>query len=85
MGLFELNEKIKVARQIGSIFIQINKLKIETYSDLSYKNKCFYLKNRIPMCYRLFFRRISHKKEYIEDFRIDLNNPFHFACCKWYL
>ena len=37
------------------------------------------------MCNRLFFKRISHKKEYIENFCNDINNPFHFACCKWYL
>ena len=34
------------------------------------------------MCQRLFFRKISHNKENIENFCDDLNNPFHFACCK---
>ena len=37
------------------------------------------------MCHRLFFRRISQSKEYIENFYNDINNPFHFACRKWYL
>ena len=36
------------------------------------------------MCHRLIFRRMSQHKEYVENFCIDLNNPFHFACRKWY-
>ena len=37
------------------------------------------------MCHRLFFRRISQSKEYIENFCKNIDNPFHFACGKWYL
>ena len=68
MGLFELNKKLTVARQNGFIFIQINKLTIKIYSNLSNINICYYLKHQIPMCHRLFFRRISHNKKYIENF-----------------
>ena len=68
MGSFELNEKLTVARQNGFIFSQINKLTIKIYSNLSKINICYYLKHRIPMCHRLFFKRISHNKEYIENF-----------------
>ena len=38
-----------------------------------------------PMCHRLFFRRVTQNKDYIENFCDDINNPFHFACGKWYL
>ena len=37
------------------------------------------------MCHRLVFRRISQNEEHIENFCIDLNILFHFACRKWYL
>ena len=85
MGLFELNKRLTVARQREFIFNQINKLTINSYSNLSYINIHCYLKQRIPKCHRLFLRRISQNKEYIENFCNDLNNPFHFACRKWYL
>ena len=32
------------------------------------------------MCHKLFFRRISQNKEYIENFCIISNNHFYFAC-----
>ena len=65
-GLFKLNKKLTVARPNDFIFNQINKLTIKIYINLSNINICYYLKHRIPMCHRLFFRRISHNKEYIE-------------------
>ena len=36
------------------------------------------------MCHRTIFRRKSHNKKFMENFCIDVNDPFHFACCKWY-
>ena len=85
LGLYELNKELTVTRQNGFIFNQINKLTIKIYSNLQSLNICYYLKFRFPMCHRLFFRRISENKEYIGNFCNDLNNPFHFACRKWYL
>ena len=85
MGLFELNKKLTAARQIDYIFNQINKLTIKIYSYLHNINICYYLKHGIPMCHRLFLKRISQKKEDIVNFCDDLNNPFRFACRKWYL
>ena len=85
MGLFELNEKLTVARQIGFIFHQINNFKIKIYSYRSNINICYYLKFRIPMCHRLFFKIISQNREYIQTHCNDLNNPFQFACCQWHL
>ena len=62
MGLFELNKKLTVARQKGFVFNQLNKLTIKTYSNLQSINICYYIKFRIPMCPRLFCRRISQNK-----------------------
>ena len=84
MGLFELNKKITVTRHNDFTFIQINKLTIKLYSNLSNINIGYYLKHRIPVCHKLIFRRISDNKKYEENFCKDTNNPFHFACCKWY-
>ena len=85
MGVYELNKKLAIARERGFEFIQINKITIKINSNLQSINIWYYLKHRIPMCHRLFFRRISQNKESIENFCNDLNNPFHFKCRKWYL
>ena len=79
MGLFDLNKKLTVARQNGFIFNQINNLTKKIYSNLQSIIICSYLKHRIPMCHRLFFRRISQNKEYIENFCNDSNNLFSFC------
>ena len=84
LGLYELNKKLTVGRQNGFIFNQISKLTIEIYSNLQSINICYYLKFRRPVGHRLFFRRISQNKEYIENFCNDLNNPISFASRRWY-
>ena len=84
MALFEPNKKLTVARRNDFIINQINKLTKKTYSKLQSINICYFLKLPIPMCHRLFFRRISQNEEYIENFCNDLNNPFHFECRKRY-
>ena len=68
LGLFELNEKLKLARQRGCILNQTNKLTIKIYSNLQSIIMCYYLKHCIPMCHRLFFRRISQKKNILKTF-----------------
>ena len=85
MGMYEINKKLAIARERGFKFNQINKLTIKNNSNLQSINICYYLKHRIPMCHRLFFRRISQSKECIENFCNDMNIPFHFACRKLYL
>ena len=72
MSLFELNEKLTVARQRVFIFNQINKLTISCY-----------LKFPMPVCDRRSFQVVSQNREYVDDFCNDSNNPFHFACQKW--
>ena len=46
-----LNIELKVVRQNGSIFDQINKLTIKFYSHLRYIDISYYLKCQIPMCH----------------------------------
>ena len=81
MGVYEL-KKLAIARERGFKFNQLNKLTIKNINNLQSINICYDLKHRIPMCHRLFFRRISQSKEYIEIFFNDINNPSHFACAK---
>ena len=83
LGLYELNKKLTLARERGFKFNQISKLTIKIYSHQRHINISYYLKHRIPMGQRLFFRRISENKEYVENFCDDINNPFHFACQIW--
>ena len=83
LGLYEFNKKLILARQRGFILNQINKLTIKICSHQRYINIRYYLKHRIPMGQRLYFRRISENKKYVENFCNDRNNPFHFACQKW--
>ena len=37
------------------------------------------------MCHRNIFKIFSQNPAYLESFCSNLNNPFHFACRKWYL
>ena len=80
---YGLNKKIKNAQRNGFIFNQINKLTIKIYSNLSNINICYYLKHRIPMCHRLFFKTLSQNPNYVKTHCTDYNNGFHFACRKW--
>ena len=85
MGLFELNKKLTVARRNCFIFNQKNKLTIKIHSNLSNTNIHYYLKLRIPIMHRQFFRKPSQNREFAQTHCNDLNNPFPFACRKWYL
>ena len=76
MRLFELNKKLTGARQNGFIFIQINKVPIKSYSPQRYVNIGYYLKFQIPICLRLFFRKLSQNPEYVKTHCKDLNNFF---------
>ena len=84
LDLYKLNKKLTIVRERGFKFNQINKLTIKIYSNLSNINICYYLKHRIPMGQRLFFRRIAHNHNYIQTHCNYINNRFHFACRQWY-
>ena len=81
---YGLNKKMKNARRNGFIFIHINNLTIKVYSNLSNINICFYLKNRIPVCHRQFFKILSQNPEYVKTHCNDLNILFLFACRMWF-
>ena len=66
MGFCALNKKLKLAREKGYIFNQILKLTIKIYSNLSNINICYYLKFRLPIMHRPFFKILSQNREYIQ-------------------
>ena len=82
MDLYELNKKLTVARQNGFLFNQINKLTRKFYSHLQYIKISNYLEFPRLTCHRQSFRVISQNRDYVENFCIDMQNPFHFACQK---
>ena len=84
MGLSELNKKLTVARQRGYIISQINKLTKKISSFLSHINIHYYLKLRIPIMHRQFFRKLAQNCDYIQTHCNDRRNLFHFACPQWY-
>ena len=85
MALYESNKKRTVAHGNGFKINQIKTLKIKTYSILSQINKHFYLKLRIPIMQRHFFRKLPQNPEKIETHCNERSHPFHLACRKWYL
>ena len=84
IGLFELDKKLTIALGNGFKFNQIKKLTIKIYSNLSNINIRYYLKLCIPIKHRQFFRKLAQNKDYIQTFRNDRKNSFHFACRQWY-
>ena len=84
MSLFELNKKLTLAGQRGFMFDQINKLKIKIYSHRRYIIIQYYLKFAMPICHKQFFRKLSQNPDYFQTHCNDRNNPFHFACQKWF-
>ena len=83
MHLYELNKKLTVARERGFIFLHINKLTIKIYSHQRYINISYYLKHRIPIMHRQFFKILSRNLDYVQIHCNERNNPFHFACQTW--
>ena len=66
LGLYELNIKLTIARQRGFIMNQINKLTIKIYSHQRYINISYYLKHRIPIMHRHFFKKLSQNPDYVQ-------------------
>ena len=56
----------------------------EIYSNLCQKKLHYYLKLRTPIMHRRFLKKISQNPDYIQTHCNVRNNPFHFACRKWY-
>ena len=83
MNLFELNKKLTLARQRGFRFLQKNELTIKFSSQQQYINITYYLKHRIPIMHRQFFKILSRNRDYVPTHCNDRNKPFQFACQTW--
>ena len=81
-NLFELNKKSKIVQRKGLRFSEIVKLTKKVYSSLSNKNICYYLKFRILIMHRQFFRIISQNPKNVKLFRNDFYNLFCFCMSK---
>ena len=84
MGMYELNHKLTLAKQRGFNFNHINKLTIKIYSSLKYINIHYHLRLGASPLHRQFFKMLSRNRNYIQRICNNLNNPFHFACRRWY-
>ena len=84
MGLYELNEKLTIARGNGFIFNHINKLTIKIYSNLSHIKIHYHLRLGASPLHRQLFIKISHNRDYIQTHCNDRRNTFHFACRQWF-
>ena len=85
MGFYELNKNLTIARERGFKFNQTNNFKRKIYSILSNINICYYLKLRIPIMHRQFFRKLAQNRIYIQTHCDDRRNFFHFACHQCFL
>ena len=85
MCMYELNKKLTIAREDGFIFNQINKLTIKIYSNLSHINIHYHLRLGLPPLHCQVFIKISHNRDYIQNYCNNRRNTFHFACRQWYL
>ena len=81
---YDLNKKIKNARENGYIFNQINNFKIKILSNLSNINIHYHLLLGASPLHRQFFIKLLKNRDYIRTYCNDRRNPFHFACRQWY-
>ena len=84
MGMYELNQKLAIARGNGYLFTQINNFKIKIQSNLSNINIHYHLKLGLPPLYRKFFTKLVQNRDYVQTHCNDPRNPFDFACRQWY-
>ena len=72
------------ARHKSFIFIQIKKLILTFEVDISDINIQYYVKLKIPIMHCIFFERIFHNEDYINEFPTDRLNTFHTVCRRYY-
>ena len=63
MASYELSKKLTIARENGFIFNLINEVTLKIYSTLSHIHIHYYLKLRIPIMHRQFFRKVAQNPE----------------------
>ena len=83
-GLIKKRIEVIIFQKKTFWFIEIDKLIIKCRGDFSNNNMSYYMSLKIPFISRLFFQKITHKREYINTYCIDLDNEFNFICCRWY-
>ena len=71
--------------KILCICYHLKSLLMKTQLMKTNKNVHFYLKLRIPIMHREFFRKISQNRDYTQTYCNDRRNPFPIACHQWYL
>ena len=85
IGMYELNEKLALARERGFIFNQINNFKIKIYSNMSNINIDYRLRlSKTSPLYYQFFRKLACNHDYFQTHCNDINNSVHIACRLWY-
>ena len=84
MGMYELNEKLSIARGNDFVFNRINKLTIKIYSTLSNINIHYRLRLGAPPLDRQFFIKNSRNRDYIQTYCNNRRNSFRFACRQWF-
>ena len=85
MGMYDLNNKLTVARERSYIFNQIYNFKIKIYSNLSNIYIHYHLRLGAPPLHRQFLIKRSQNPAYIQTHCNDRRNPIHFACRQGYL
>ena len=83
MRMYELIQKLAIARGNGFMFNQINKLTKKIYSNLSHINIHYHLRLGTCPFHRQFFIKNLQNRDYML-FCNDRRTPFHFACHQWY-
>ena len=84
MSMYELNEKLAIARGNGFLFNQINNFKLKIYSNLSNINIHYHLKLGLPPLHHQFYIEKPQNRDYIQTHCNNRRNPFHFAGRQWY-
>ena len=59
-------------------FTEIDKLKIKCWGDLRDNNIRYYMSLKIPFIIRLFFQKIAHNREYVNNYCNNLDNEYIF-------
>ena len=84
LGSHEINKKLALAREKCFKLNEIKNFKIKIYSNLSNINIRHYLKLPIPIMHRRFLIKLTHNRDYIQNYCKNLNDPIQFGFYQWY-
>ena len=83
-GLLKKRIEVILTEKKNLRLIEIDKLIKKCWGDLPNINISYYTSLKIPFISRIFFQKIAHNREYINNYCDDLDNEFNFFCCLWY-